>query len=127
MKNKRKEEVIHLQICEYLRRQYKDVIFLSDLSGIKMSIGLATKVSKMKSERGIPDLIILEAKYGFNGLCIEIKKNSSEIYCKNGELRTEKHILEQNKILTRLANKGYMARFGCGFDHCKEIIDNYLK
>ena len=122
-----KEESEHKAICNYLRMQYPKVIFLSDLSGVKMSIGLAKKIKNLKCDRGIPDLIILHPKFRFSGLIIEIKATDEVIYKKNGELRKSEHLEEQQDMINRLNKIGYCAKFGVGFDECKRIIDWYME
>jgi len=121
------EKILHKQICQYLKMQYKDVVFLSDMSGLKTSIGIAVEMKALRSSRAIPDLHILEPRGNYHGLIIEIKKDRSEIYLKdNKTLRMKKHIIEQNEMLIKLRKLGYFAVFGCGFDECKKIIDNYF-
>lgn len=79
----------------------------------------------MRSHGRLPDLFIAEPKGGYCGLFIEIKAES--IFNKNGTRKTSTHLKEQSNMLDKLTNKGYCAVFGCGWDECKKIIDNYLK
>ncbi|TXD45882.1 hypothetical protein [Polaribacter sp. IC073] len=117
----------HKAIANYIKMQYPKVIFTSDSSGIRLSIGNAKKMLALKAKYKIPDLIILHPNNDYNGLIIEIKEKSKTPYLKNGNLSTNKHIQEQNKTLEILNINGYKAVFGVGFNECKEIIDNYLK
>ena len=90
---KTSEEAIHFQVAEYIRLQYPDVLFRTDLSGIKLTVGQAVKINRLQDgRRGWPDIFIAEPRGGFYGLYGEIKTESSEIYRKNGLLRTTKHI-----------------------------------
>jgi hypothetical protein len=123
----RKEESEHLQICNYIKAQYPDVIFTSDASGVRMPIGLSVKFSKLKSGRGIPDLLILEPRGDYSGLFLEIKRTDEKIFKKDGTLRTDKHLKEQAKILDRLKHKGYATYFAIGTTRAIEIIDDYMK
>lgn len=129
-KKKKKEERIQTQVAKYVKVQYPDVIFNSDIaSGMKLPIWIAVLAKSMRSERAQPDMIFLEPKGGYHGLCIEIKKDASQVYKKNGEIKggkSAKHIKEQEAVLQRLREKGYKAEFGLGFDDCKKIIDNYM-
>lgn len=61
------------------------------------------------------------------GLFIELKKEGTTIYKKNGELVANEHIREQASILEELRQRGYKAEFGIGFENTKEIIDDYMK
>jgi hypothetical protein len=120
------EAQIQKAVCDYIRLQYPDVIFISDTSGLKTSIGVATQLKSLRSCRGIPDLIILQPNLPYHGLMIEIKRSRDELLNKSGSIKNSPHIKEQIKILTRLTEMGYFCTFGCGFDECKQIIDKYL-
>lgn len=123
-----KEKNLHLQVCKYLDAQYPGVIYTSDPSGLRLSMGLRMEVKRKRCKRyKIPDLIILCPAGTFSGLIMEIKTDVSEVYTKTGELRRTDHVAEQAETLRELSNLGYAAFFGCGFDHCKKIIDDYFK
>lgn len=117
---------MHINVCAYIRLKYPEVIFLSDGSGLKLPKGLAVKYSKMKSSRGIPDLIILEPVDRYAGLILELKKEGTRVYLKDGYVSNNKHIQEQEDVLNRLRAKGYCALFAIGYDECVKIIDMYL-
>ena len=122
------EESLQIAVCNYLKLQFPPVIFMSDVaSGMKLSIGQAVRAKKMRSSRGMPDLFIAEAKNNYHGLFIELKKEGTKIFLKDGcTLVSDSHIIEQYEILKYLERKGYKALFGIGFDRCKIIIDEYL-
>lgn len=146
-KKKKHEEKVQLQVCEYIKKAYPDVIFTCDLaSGMKLPIWVAAANKKMRSSRGFPDLYIAcpkevesawtsrDSNGNFNkgtikimkhGLFIEIKKEG--IRLKNGTIPKTEHHTEQAEILARLNQLNYKAVFGCGFEECKNIIDEYLK
>jgi hypothetical protein len=117
------EEIIHKQICLYLRKQYPDVIFTSEPSGLRLPIGLAVKLSKLRSGAKLPDLWIMEPKANYGGLFIELKAEG--ILKKNWEYKTP-HIKAQAETIKRLIDKGYYASFAVGFEDAKNIIDDYL-
>ena len=120
------EEKEHKLICDYLKLKYPDVIFTSDASGLRLPMGLAKKFSKLKSGRGIPDLIILEPKGGYSGLVIELKKSEEKIYKKDGKTFKTPHLIEQAIVLDRLKKKGYASYFAIGYKMAVEIIDDYF-
>lgn len=128
-KNKRKEEELQISVCEYLDLQYPNIIYTSDLSGIKLPVGLAVKASKQRTKKyKIPDLLILHPNNMYHGLILELKKSRSELYLKdNKTISNSKHIREQLKTLIRLSELGYKSCFSCGFDETKQIIDDYFK
>jgi hypothetical protein len=115
----------HEMICQYIRAKYPDVIFLSDASGLKMTIGQAVKWSRLKSHRGIPDIIILAPRKGYHGLMIELKKTGTKIKKKNGEWKDD-HIQEQAYVLGKLERDGYLSGFCIGYEDAIQTIDNYL-
>jgi hypothetical protein len=74
----------------------------------------AWQKQKLKNEgllKGCPDLFIAEPKGDYNGLYIEMKKQSNSYVTK-----------EQNEIMNLLENKGYMCVVAKG---CKEAIEQF--
>lgn len=125
----KREESIQIAVCAYLKNFYPDVIFTCDLSsGMKLTIGQSVKSAKMRSSRGLPDIMILEPRgegeFRYCGLMIELK--SEKAGNKNGTVKQTDHVREQQEILNRLEKKGYMAKFAIGFSEAKSIIDFYL-
>lgn len=129
---------LQAQVADYLRLQYPDVIFHSDFgSGIKLTMGQAIKQKRLNGgRRSWPDMFIAKVstitaedgnKYRYAGLFIELKKDGTRIFKKNGELVADEHIREQYEMLSRLYKEGYMAEFAVGFDEAKKIIDRYLR
>ncbi len=125
----KREENIQIMVCTYIKNFYPDVIFTCDLSsGMKLTIGQSVKSAKMRSSRGLPDIMILEPRgegeFRYCGLMLELK--SEKAGNKNGTVKQTDHVREQQEILNRLEKKGYMARFAIGFSEAKTIIDFYL-
>lgn len=125
------EKNIHIMICDYIRLKYPDVLFRTDLGGIKLTMGQAAQVKRMQGgKRAWPDLFIAEPRYSprdkemYSGLFIELK--ATNIYKKDGSLRKNDHLFEQSEMLTRLESRGYKAVFAVGFDRATAIIDEYL-
>lgn len=121
----KKEESLQVAISKYLKLQYPNVIFTSESSGIKLTIGQALKTKKQRSKHKLPDMIILEPKLpNAAGLIFELKSKSP--YLKNGELSKDQHIQAQAQTLYQLVQKGYVAMFVWEFEQAKQVIDNYL-
>lgn len=116
----------HLQICNYLSTYYPNVLFTTDLSGVKLSMGTAKKVKNLKSCRGFPDLFILQPNRNFKGLFIELKRTGEKLFKKDGSYKSD-HLQEQSEAIKRLNDLGYLATFCIGSDSAIDIIDNYLK
>jgi hypothetical protein len=116
----------HALLCEYLRYNYPVVIFFSDLSGVKLPIGLAKKIKGLKCSRGIPDLFIAYPSKGYYGLFIELKRTGTKLYKKNGDLFQNEHLATQAKVLEHLRTDGYRAEFCLGYQDAITLIDWYL-
>jgi len=128
-KNKKSyESKLHEQICNYLRLQYPKVRFISSLTGEYNSNSFTNaRNSRIQHSPGQPDLFIVEKRNGFSGLALELKTLSSNPFKKNGELRSNVHLRQQDDWLTYLRVQGWSAHFAIGFDHAKELIDKYMK
>ena len=136
------ESDLQVQVADYLRLQYPDVLFHSDFgSGVKLTVGQAVKQKRQNGgRRAWPDMFIAEpktagwyrSKDGFkettvvrHGLFLELKKEGVRLKKKDGHWASE-HIAEQAEVLDRLRFRSYEAEFAVGFDEAKKIIDNYL-
>lgn len=117
------ERRLQLQVSEFLKMQYPDVIFWSNDSGEKKPMGLAVLNKRMRSGSKIPDLWISEARGGFFGLYIELKTESP--LRKNGLPKSE-HVIRQAEMIDRLNERGYMACFGVGLESTMATIRMYL-
>lgn len=122
------EQNLQVAISQYIKLQYPDVIFTSESSGIRLSVGQAVMIKKCRNpSKALPDLWILEAKKGYHACLIELKREGTKIYKRNGDLLRDKHLAEQEEVQHRLKNKGYFCEFAVGFDEAKSIVDYYLK
>jgi hypothetical protein len=115
-------------LCNYLRNNYPNVIFTSDLSGVRLPMGLARKVKNLKSTRGIPDLIVFQPMNGFHGLLLEIKAPDVQLYRKDGTgMLRDPHREEQTAVILQLRALGYAAYFVRGFPAGRSCIENYMR
>jgi hypothetical protein len=121
------EELTHRSLCSFLSAEYPQAVFTTDLSGVRLPIGLAQKVKSLKSSRGIPDLIIFHPSGRFNGLLIEIKREGAKLFLKNGNLIRDPHVEEQAEVITELRRRGYAAFFVCGFAAGSDLINAYFR
>lgn len=128
------EKTLHRAVCDYLRYQYPDVIFSTDLSGAtKLTIGQAVALKNLRSGRAFPDLQIMEPRNGYHSLFLELKKEGTNLFKKRVmdaggyPLWASDHLREQYEMLEKLNAKGFRAEFAVGFTEAKKIIDNYLK
>lgn len=136
---KRPEEIMHLKVCDYLRKNYPNVIFRTDFSsGMRMTPAQAAKHKKFQKSRAWPDLFIAESgvvkfKEGplivnlrKNGMFLELKADGVKLYKKDGTLRKNKHIEEQAEMLDKLNEAGYCAMFAVGYEDTICKIEQYL-
>lgn len=121
------EEQTHQAVCNYIRLKYPDVIFNTDLSGLRLTMPQSIKVKKLRSSNGFPDLVIYEARGGYYGLFLELKRPSEKLFCNDGRMRKNDHLQEQFEMHEKLRKRGYYCQFACGFEESKILIDNYLE
>lgn len=121
----RNEEQLHMMVCDYIRMQYPDVLFRTDMGGVKLTMGQAIKAKRMNGgRRAWPDLFVAARRGRYGGLFIELKNKN--IYRKDGTLLKSEHLAEQQAVLDSLCAAGYCAVFAVGFTDAKMVIDNYL-
>lgn len=122
----RKEDSLQIAVSTYLKHQYPHVLFTSESSGVRLTIGQAKRLKSMRSnDAKFPDIMIFEPRGGYHGLFIELKKQGEKVFQKNGEPYAG-HVADQYKTLQQLKAKGYWAQFCIGFDEAKKTIDTYL-
>lgn len=126
-KNRKHEQKLQIQIATYLKLKHPEIIFYSDVaSGCKLTIGQAVLNKRMQYSRALPDMFIAHTNRTWGGLFIELKKSKEEVYRKDGSIREDEHIKEQDEMLKQLIIRGFKAVFACGFDEAISIIENYL-
>jgi hypothetical protein len=119
------EENLQIAVCQYLKMQYPKVLFTSDASGVRLTMGQAVKMKRMRSCPGWPDLFIAEPRGDYHGLFIELKKQGERLLKKDASPVSD-HVNDQLQMQRLLSAKGYASFFGIGFDQTKRIIDSYL-
>jgi len=70
---------------------------------------------------------ILEARGNYHGMFLELKKEGTTVYLKDGSLSTNPHIQEQAAMIRRLNELGYFARFAVGFKEARQAIIEYME
>lgn len=132
-----KEATLQSHVADYLRLQYPKVLFHSDFgSGIKLTPGQSrVQYRQNGGRRGWPDMFIAKPrtlirngeKYYYAGLFIELKREGTRIFKKDGVSYATSHLQDQADVLVALNRAGYLAMFAVGFDQAKQIIDEYLE
>jgi hypothetical protein len=122
----KQEQQLQISICDYLKLQYPHAIFFSEPSGLRVSMGQAKVLKRMRSFGKLPDLFIAFPNGKYHGMFIELKTNESSPFLKDGSLSKSEHIQGQLNTLKTLHSLGYAAVFGVGFDDAKNKIDKYF-
>jgi len=123
----KKEQSLSSKIAHYLSAKYPKVVYRFDLiADYKMNAKVAMAIKRRYlHEVGYPDLFIAKCKNGYGGLYLELK--ATNIYKKDGTLRKDKHLQEQEKMHERLRRDGYKVQFVVGFDEAVKAIDEYIR
>lgn len=116
----------HSLICKWLKEDHRGVMFNTDMSGIRLSIGMAKHSKTLRSHNGFPDLFIIEKRGTYSGLFIELKRTGEKLYMKNGTTAISDHVAEQFVVRYELQQRGFKCEFAIGIEHAKQIINNYL-
>lgn len=126
MAKKQVEYALQKQVCQYLRFQYPNVLFMSDtIASVSLTMPQAVRNKAIQKEGfKCPDLIVFEPKGGNSGLFIELKAESP--YKKDGTIYSDEHLKGQQETINKLINKGYVAVFAWTFEMAKNTIDNYM-
>lgn len=121
----RKEDQLAQQIATFMNIQYPNIIYHFDTgSGGKLSIGMAMRNKRLNKWRAYPDMFIAQPMNGYHGLYLELKVKTP--FKKDGIIKTDLHLIEQDNFISLLKQKGYWAEFGIGFDKTVKIIKWYL-
>ena len=117
-----------LAFCKWLKIQYPEVRFRSDIqSAGKLSPAMQNIKSIIDPFRGWPDIQIYHRSGDFCGLQIELKRQNSGTFLKDGSLSTSKHVQEQEQMNVFLRCLGWRVEFAEGFDQAKRIFEQYVK
>ena len=120
----RVEEQIQIEIFSYLAVKYPHVLAISEPSGVRVSMGLARKLKRLRSPHTHLDIYVMSPRGRYHGLIIELK--AKNIYKKNGELLKNDHLEDQQRTIDTLNKEGYYATFAVGYTEAINLIDNYL-
>jgi hypothetical protein len=133
MKNQ-DEYKLQTAVCDYLRAQYPNALFLSDtVASVKLTMPQAVRNKRIQCpDFKCPDLLILETRQltamaEFYGLFIELKKESP--YLKDGmtiKASQNDHLKLQWESILKLRKRGYFADWVWTWAQAIKTIDWYL-
>ena len=116
-----------LAFCKWLKMQYPQVRFRSDIqSAGKLSPAMQNIKLILDPFRGWPDITIYLKRGEFCGLMIEMKRENSGLYLKDGSLSNDKHVQEQSKMHEFLRDNAWKVEFAEGMDGAKIKFEEYL-
>lgn len=124
----KEETKLQKAIVKYVILKHPGLEFRSDSSAaMKLTIGQAMENKRVQKDKNWPDMFFAKRNSKFAGLFLEIKVSRDKIYRQDGSFKRDEHTQGQLTKILKLMDEGYAAQFGCGFDECIEIIENYLK
>jgi hypothetical protein len=126
-KPKETERRIHTRLAKYLRENYPRIRFHSSLDGEYFGEHQRAHIGTLQWGNGFPDLMIYHHVGQYCGLAIELKTDKGDPFKKDGTIKKNVHLQEQNDWLNYLEDHGWRAVFGIGYENCKDIIDEYIK
>ena len=111
-----KEIDLHNAVVKYIDLQHKELLYTSTLGGIYLGANnwKQKNIKKTHYKKGVPDILIFEARKGFNGLMLELKTEKG---------RLSPH---QKKWLKDLNSRNYLALACYGFYDTIEKLNKYL-
>lgn len=126
VKQSKSEWSHQIAFCKWLKLQYPDVRFRSDIqSAGKLTPAMQNIKQIIDPYKGWPDIMVYLKRGEFVGLGIELKREGSGLYLKDGSLSKSKHIIEQNEFHEFLRGCGWYVDFAEGFGGAKELFKRY--
>ena len=111
------EQEIQEFVVNYLNIKYPKTRYCASLGGhFQKSIKQKIKNRKAGYVKGFPDLQITEARGGFFGLFIELKRDKRSVASPF-----------QKQWIQDLRDRGYYAQICKGLDETLKLIDSYLE
>jgi hypothetical protein len=103
-------------VANFIRTQYKDLLWTATAGGIRTSFSQAKRNKMCGYNKGCPDIFVFEPRNGKIGLAIEMKRKTG------GQLSPE-----QKWWLTELEKRNWRAIVCNGADEAIAEIDKYLR
>lgn len=127
--NKQQSEWSHqLKFCKWIKENYPYIKFRSDIqSAGKLSGAMQNIKQILDPYKGWPDISIYHRAGIYCGLHIEMKRENSGTFLKDGTLSKSKHVQDQAEMHAFLRSIGYKVEIAEGFEEAKRIFGEYLK
>lgn len=123
----KQEQIASTRLAAHIKKHNSKIIHRFDLAAdMRLTPGQARRAKELQGDTGYPDIFIAEPRSSYHGLYIEMKKDRSEVYKKDGTYRAGAHLLEQIIMRKKLQARGYRVEWGLGFEDAKEKLETYL-
>lgn len=110
------EHTVQTALCDWLDLQHPEVLYYAIPNGGKRGWQARTRATAEGLKAGVPDLCLCEARGGWHGLYIELKR------AKRGRVSAEQIVWIES-----LRQRVYQAEICFGFEHAQQVIDKYLR
>lgn len=120
------EEYIQNEVCQYLRRFHPQVYYHVDLAGIRVTSKYQRLIiSRQQGPEGFPDIVIYERRGRYNGLVLEMKRESP-FKKRDGQLKSDEHLQAQDRWLKQFRSLDFDSDFYWSAESAIEKIAKYL-
>lgn len=109
------EDALQIQVINYLRYQHPKSIFFHVPNGGNRNAIEGAKFKRMGVLSGVPDILILNSNYSYNGLALELK------------IKPNKPTKNQIDVMKKFEDVGFQVEVCYDLDSCINIIDKYFK
>lgn len=124
---KQKEWSVQLQFCKWIKLQYPNLLFRSDIQSAGKLSGQMQNIKLILDPwKAWPDVQVFYQAQGYAGLFIELKRIDSGTFLKDGSLSKSKHVQQQAQMHNLLRSLGYRVEFAEGFEEAVKVLINYL-
>ncbi len=125
---KQTEWSVQLQFCKWIKLQYPNLLFRSDIQSAGKLSGQMQNIKVILDPfKSWPDVQVYHKSENYIGLFIELKRINSGTFLKDGSLSSMKHVQEQAAMHNLLRSLGYKVVIAEGFNQAKEVLESYLK
>lgn len=125
--NKQTEYQLSLKIASYLKYQHSKLIFKFANDDGNLTMMQAVRRKKVNPFSGFPDFQLFKKSGNYAGLLIELKRDKSQVYKKNGEYKKNEHLKKQVEMHERLRKEGYKVHFCWDLEGFISILNEYLE
>jgi len=122
------ENFHQLEFCKWIKHTYPEIRFRSDMqAGQKRSGYMQNLVDILDPFSGWPDVSIWVARSPYCGLMIEMKREGSGTFLKDGSLSKGKHVQNQHQVHEFLRGLGWKVEIAEGCEEAKKVLESYLQ